>query len=406
MRKIAIIGGGASGMMAGISASKENNIVDIYEANEKLGKKIYITGKGRCNLTNNCDRNDFLKNVVNNSKFLYSAISEVSNEFVINFFEKNGLRLKIERGNRVFPESDKSSDVIKTLEKVLIKSGVNIKYNSRVNDLLVVDNTIKGIVVNGETLFYDSVIICTGGISYPTTGSTGDGYVFAKKYAHKIIKPVAGLSAINLQGNDFAELQGLSLKNVAISCYENNKKIYSDFGEMLFTHFGVSGPIILSLSSFINRKDFNALSLSIDLKPALDNEILNNRLIREFSVNNSKFISSVMRNLVPSSLISLILKRAEINANVKCSEVTKKQRVKLINILKNLTFKIKNLFNIEQAIITSGGVSVKEINPKTMESKLIKGLFFAGEVLDIDGLTGGFNLQIAFSTGYVAGKYA
>ena len=406
MKRIAIIGGGASGMMAGISASLSGNFVDLYESNEKLGKKIYITGKGRCNLTNNCDRLVFFNNVVSNSKFIYSCFSEVSNQFIINFFEKNGLKLKVERGNRVFPESDKASDVIKTLEKLLIKQGVNVKLNTRVSNLLVENNMIKGLIVNDDKIYYDSVIVCTGGISYQATGSTGDGYNFAKIVGHKIITPVAGLSAIKLHGNDFAELQGLSLKNVKISCFNNDKRMFSDFGEMLFTHFGVSGPIVLTMSSYINRENFKNLTISIDLKPALNVETLNARLLREFLENNSKNISSVMRSLVPSSLINLILRRANINPGVKCSEITKKQRFDLINVLKGLTFRVKELFDINQAIITSGGVSVKEINPKTMESKLVNGLFFAGEVLDVDALTGGFNLQIAFSTGYVAGKNA
>ena len=406
MKRIAIIGGGASGMMAGISASLSGNFVDLYESNEKLGKKIYITGKGRCNLTNNCDRLDFFNNVVSNSKFIYSCFSEVSNQFIINFFEKNGLKLKVERGNRVFPESDKASDVIKTLEKLLIKQGVNVKLNTRVSNLIVENNMIKGLIVNDDIIYYDSVIVCTGGISYQATGSTGDGYNFAKIVGHKIITPVAGLSAIKLQGNDFAELQGLSLKNVKISCFNNDKRMFSDFGEMLFTHFGVSGPIVLTMSSYINRENLKNLTISVDLKPALNVETLNARLLREFLENNSKNISSVMRSLVPSSLINLILRRANINPGVKCSEITKKQRFDLINVLKGLTFRVKELFDINQAIITSGGVSVKEINPKTMESKLVNGLFFAGEVLDVDALTGGFNLQIAFSTGYVAGKNA
>lgn len=406
MKRIAIIGGGASGMMAGISASLSGNFVDLYESNEKLGKKIYITGKGRCNLTNNCDRLDFFNNVVSNSKFIYSCFSEVSNQFIINFFEKNGLKLKVERGNRVFPESDKASDVIKTLEKLLIKQGVNVKLNTRVSNLLVENNMIKGLIVNDDKIYYDSVIVCTGGISYQATGSTGDGYNFAKIVGHKIITPVAGLSAIKLQGNDFAELQGLSLKNVKISCFNNDKRMFSDFGEMLFTHFGVSGPIVLTMSSYINRENLKNLTISIDFKPALNVETLNARLLREFLENNSKNISSVMRSLVPSSLINLILRRANINPGVKCSEITKKQRFDLINVLKGLSFRISDLFDINQAIITAGGVSVKEINPKTMESKLVNGLFFAGEVLDVDALTGGFNLQIAFSTGYVAGKNA
>ncbi len=406
MKKIAIIGGGAAGMMAGISASTKDCIVDIYEKNEKLGKKVYITGKGRCNLTNDCDDEDFFKNVVSNPKFLFSCYKNVSSSFVCSFFENNGLKLKTERGNRVFPLSDKSSDVIKTLEKILIRQNVNIYLNTKVDALLFDDEKVLGVLIEGKKRLYDSVIVCTGGLSYPATGSTGDGYNFAKDCKHTIVETKPALSSVLLKGNDFACLQGLSLKNVKLTCFDNGKKIFTDFGEMLFTHFGISGPIVLTMSSYINRKNTKNLSVLIDLKPALDIETLNNRLIREFKTNNLTNISNVLRLLVPSSMINLILTRSNINGDVKCSNITKEQRVKLVYTLKNLKFDIEALLGIEQAIITAGGVSIKEINPKTMESKLKKGLFFAGEVLDVDALTGGFNLQIAFSTGYTAGIYA
>lgn len=406
MKKIAIIGGGAAGMMAGIAASTKDCIVDIYEKNEKLGKKVYITGKGRCNLTNDCEDEDFFKNVVSNPKFLFSCYKNIPSSFICDFFEKNGLKLKTERGNRVFPLSDKSSDVIKTLEKILIKQNVNIFLNTVVDKLLYDEEKILGVLINGEKRFYDSVIVCTGGLSYPTTGSDGDGYIFAKSCKHTIVETKPALSSIILKGNDFASLQGLSLKNVKITCLENGKKIFSDFGEMIFTHFGISGPIVLTASSYINRKNMEKLSIVIDLKPALDFETLDSRLIREFKANKLSNIANVMRLLVPSSMINLILARANINGDVKCSNITKEQRTRLLESLKNLSFNIESISGIEQAIITAGGVSTKEINPKTMESKLKKGLFFAGEVLDVDALTGGFNLQIAFSTGYTAGIYA
>lgn len=407
MREIVIIGGGASGLFAGYSASlnKENHVT-IIEKNEKLGKKIYITGKGRCNFTNNVLSSDFLNNVVTNPKFLYSAIYTFTPENAIDFFENNGMEVAIERGNRAFPKSNKASDVTKTVEKVLLKNKVDVILNTKVEKIDAENNVIKGVKTDKGYFNADSVIVCTGGISYPLTGSTGDGYNFAKHFGHSVIKPKSALCGIELKGNDYLPLQGLSLKNVSIKAELSGKEIYSDFGEMLFTHFGVSGPIILSCSSIINKYQIDKIKLTVDLKPALDEETLDNRLQREIAINNTKDVHNVLRSLLPSSMIDLIIDRAKIPANKKCSTVTKEERKRLVFTLKNLSFDIDGLRSIDEAIVTSGGVNVKEINAKTMESKIVKGLFFAGEVIDVDAFTGGFNLQIAFSTGYLAGQNA
>ncbi len=401
-----VIGGGASGLIAAYTASQKGNKVILLEKNEKLGKKIYITGKGRCNLTNNVLPIDFLNNVVVNSKFLFSAINRFSPQDTIDFFESNGLKLKTERGNRVFPQSDHASDVTKTLEKLLKNSGVEIFLKTRVTS--IVKNDGQGFIVKSVDKVFtcDSVIICTGGVSYPLTGSTGDGYGFAKKFGHALVDLKPSLCGVEFIGSDFAEMQGLSLKNVSLNVFNNQKKIFSDFGEMLFTHFGVSGPMILSASCYINRLDLSNVSFVIDLKPALSFEVLDNRLLNEFSANNNKEICNVLRSLLPKALIKIVLSRSKISSSNSCSEITKEQRRNLINVIKNLTFKVKALRPIEEAVVTSGGVSVKEINPKTMESKLVKGLFFAGEVIDVDAFTGGFNMQIALSTGYLAGLNA
>lgn len=406
MRKIVVIGGGPAGLMSAYTASKNQNQVILLEKNEKLGKKIYITGKGRCNLTNDVIPNDFFPNVVSNPKFVYSAINVFSPKDVFDFFESNGLQLKTERGNRVFPLSDKASDVTKTLEKVIIKSGVDVRLNTEVKEIVVQDGQVKGVKTTFGEIACDGVIVCTGGISYPLTGSTGDGYKFAKSVGHSIIEPKPSLVGIELRGDDFAEMQGLSLKNVTFTVKASEKVLFSQFGEMLFTHFGISGPIVLSASALINRKEMGNLVFFIDLKPALSNEVLSERLIREFKENNLKAISNVMRSLVPKNLIAVILRQAGIRQSKNCSEITVEEREKLVFALKNLKFLPKKLRPIDEAIVTAGGVNVKEINPKTMESKKVKGLFFAGEVLDVDAFTGGFNMQLAFSTGFVAGNNA
>lgn len=392
--KIAIIGGGPAGMMCAIKAA-ENHGITIFEKNEKLGKKLFITGKGRCNLTNYCDEREFLKNMVNNSNFMYSSIYSFSPFTTYYYFEELGLPLKVERGNRVFPLSDKSSDVIKAYEKKLKDLGVKVHLNFEIKSI---EKVGEEFILNGREKF-DKVIIATGGISYKLTGSTGDGYKFAKNFGHKIINQVPGLIGINLKNN--FSLAGLTLKNVELKVIKDKKIISKEFGEMLFTHRGISGPIVLTTSSKINRlKDFE---MFLDLKPALEPEKLDARILRDFSENQNKNIENVMRSLLPKDLISYVLYSAGISGDEKVNQITKIERENLVKTIKNFELKFDSLDNIDRAIVTSGGIDVKEIDPKTMESKKISGLYFIGEVLDLDGLTGGFNIQIANSTGYSCG---
>ena len=405
MKKIIVVGGGAAGMIAAIFAAKtnENANVTLIEKNEKLGKKIYITGKGRCNLTNFCDKSEFVKNVVRNPKFVIGSIYSFFPQELYDFFEENGLRLKVERGNRVFPVSDKASDVTKTLEKLLDKYSVCVKLNERVESLNIVRDKICGVQTDLNSYDCDSVIVCTGGVSYPLTGSTGDGYVFAKSAGHNITEIKPSLVGMELYGENYRDLQGLSLKNVNITFYINGKSVYEDFGEMLFTHFGVSGPVILSCSCNVNRLDLSKAILSIDLKPALTEKQLDERLIREFALSKNQALLSAMRSLLPKSLVPAVITEANVPFEKKCAEISKQERKALVYALKHFSFKVKGLRPVEEAIVTSGGVNVSEVSPKTMESKLIKGLYFAGEVLDVDCYTGGYNLQTAFSTGRSAG---
>lgn len=392
--KIAIIGGGPAGMMCAIKAA-ENHGVTIFEKNEKLGKKLFITGKGRCNLTNYCDEREFLKNMVNNSNFMYSSIYSFSPFTTYYYFEELGLPLKVERGNRVFPLSDKSSDVIKAYEKKLKALGVKININYEVTSI---EKVGEEFIVNGREKF-DKVVIATGGISYKLTGSTGDGYKFAKNFGHKIINQVPGLIGINLKNN--FSLAGLTLKNVELKVIKDKKIISNEFGEMLFTHRGISGPIVLTTSSKINRlKDFE---MFLDLKPALEPEKLDARILRDFSENQNKNIENLMKSLLPKDLISYVLYSAGISGDEKVNQITKIERENLVKTIKNFELKFDSLDDIDRAIVTSGGIDVKDIDPKTMESKKVSGLYFIGEVLDLDGLTGGFNIQIANSTGYSCG---
>lgn len=392
--KIAIIGGGPAGMMCAIKAA-ENHQVTIFEKNEKLGKKLFITGKGRCNLTNYCDEREFLKNIVNNSSFMYSSIYSFSPFTTYYYFEELGLPLKIERGNRVFPASDKSSDVIRAYEKKLKALGVKINLNYEVTSIEKVDGRF---IINGREKF-DKVVIASGGISYKLTGSTGDGYKFAKDFGHKVIDQVPGLIGINLKNN--FSLAGLTLKNVELKVLKDKKILSREFGEMLFTHRGISGPIVLTTSSKINRlKDFE---IYLDLKPALDPEKLDARILRDFHENQNKKLENVMKSLLPRDLIIYVLEGAGISGDKKVNQITKEDRERLVRTIKNFSLKFDSLDDIDRAIVTSGGVDVKEIDPKTMESKKVKGLYFIGEVLDLDGLTGGFNIQIANSTGYSCG---
>lgn len=392
--KIAIIGGGPAGMMCAIKAA-ENHQVTIFEKNEKLGKKLFITGKGRCNLTNYCDEREFLKNIVNNSSFMYSSIYSFSPFTTYYYFEELGLPLKVERGNRVFPASDKSSDVIKAYEKKLKDLGVKINLNYEVTSIEKVDGKF---IINGREKF-DKVVIASGGISYKLTGSTGDGYKFAKDFGHKVIDQVPGLIGINLKNN--FSLAGLTLKNVELKVLKDKKILSREFGEMLFTHRGISGPIVLTTSSKINRlKDFE---MYLDLKPALDPEKLDARILRDFHENQNKNLENVMKSLLPRDLIIYVLEGAGISGDKKVNQITKEDRESLVKTIKNFELKFDSLDDIDRAIVTSGGVDVKDIDPKTMESKKVSGLYFIGEVLDLDGLTGGFNIQIANSTGYSCG---
>lgn len=404
MSKVIVVGGGAAGMMACHAAAMCGHQVTLLEKNEKLGKKIYITGKGRCNLTNASDMEALFANVMSNRKFLYSAFYTFDNNQVIDLFEMNGMATKTERGNRVFPVSDHSSDVISTMAKVLKNDNVEVKLNTTVQSLIIKDNKACGVIVNGKEISADNVILCTGGLSYPSTGSTGDGYKFAKKAGHRITDCTPSLVPFNIREEWVKDLQGLSLKNSAVTIYDEKKKLYSDFGEMLFTHFGVSGPMILSASGNIKAAEFaKPLKLVIDLKPAMTEEQLDKRILRDFDENKNKQFRNSVSKLLPSKLIPIIIDLSGIDPDKKVNEISKEERNHFVHLLKNLTMTINGLRGWNEAIITKGGINVKDVNPSTMESKLVSNLFFAGEVLDLDAMTGGYNLQIAWSTGYLAG---
>lgn len=385
-------------MAAGTLAERGFDVT-LADKNEKTGKKLYITGKGRCNVTNECDGKEFLASVVSNPKFLMSAINAFDSYDTVDFLQKNGLNTVTERGNRVFPASQKSSDVIKTFTDYCRKNGVKILLSAKV---VGVKSDGEDFVVSfsDKTERFQKVIVATGGLSYPSTGSTGDGYEIAKSFGHKIVKPVQALVPIELNEPWVQKLSGLSLKNVRCTVTAGEKEIASDFGEMLFTHKGVSGPIILSLSSKINRLNPNGLKLVIDLKPALSDDVLDARLQRDFADLNLKQFKNSLDGLLPKSLVPVVVGLSKIDPEQKVGQITREQRKNLVHLLKNLTFSVKKLAGFEEAIVTAGGVDVKEINPKTMESKLQKGLYFVGEVLDVDALTGGFNIQIALSTAY------
>ena len=412
MSKVIVLGGGPAGMFAAYFAAKNGHKVTLLEQNEKLGKKLYITGKGRCNITNASDMEDLFANVCSNEKFLYSAFYSYTNEQVVEFFEEYGLRTKVERGNRVFPVSDRSSDVIATLTKALKSASVEVKLYTKVTSLLTEEidgqTQIKGISLeDGTSMMADSVILATGGISYPSTGATGDGYRFAEKLNHKIVEPSPSLVPFEIQESWVTEMQGLALKNVSITIEREGKKLYNDFGEMLFTHFGVSGPMILSASASIKPayfKDFaHEMTLKIDLKPALDKEQLDKRILKDFEEAKNKQYKNSIQKLLPSKMIPIIITLSGIDPDKKVNEITKEERRKLVDLLKGLPMTIIGLRGWNEAIITKGGVSVKNVNPSTMESKVVKNLYFAGELLDLDAMTGGYNLQIAWSTGYLAG---
>ncbi|MDE5667145.1 MAG: NAD(P)/FAD-dependent oxidoreductase, partial [Clostridia bacterium] len=380
------------------------NDVTVFEKNEKSGKKIYITGKGRWNVTHDCTPAEFLENVVSNPKFLTGAIYSFSPEKCVQFFEDGGLKLKLERGGRYFPVSDKASDVTRCLENYCKNADATFKFGEKVEKIDILHSTMLHIITAKDEYKFDNVIVCTGGLSYPLTGSTGDGYDFARTAGHKIIPLKQGLCGLNLKGDFYKSLQGLTLKNVNLSVLNGEKLIKSFFGEMLFTHFGVSGPIVLSASSLINRQDLKQIKLVLDLKPALSDEQLDKRLLRDFEAYKNKSISNCLKELLPAALIAEVLKRSGIKPETQVNSVTKAQRLSLLTTVKNFDMIVASLRDFSEAIITCGGVDVKEINPKTMESKLVKGLYFCGEVLDLDAFTGGYNLQIAFATGYAAGN--
>ena len=406
MNKVIVVGAGAAGMMAAYFAAKNKNKVTLIEKNEKTGKKIYITGKGRCNITNACDVEDLFANVMSNKKFLYSAFYGFTNSDVIDFFENHGIKTKIERGNRVFPVSDHSSDVISALERALKEQNVDILLNTCVEKIECEDSQVTGVVLcGGRKIEADAVIVATGGMSYQATGSTGDGYRFAEESGHKVTECTPSLVPFNAKEEWVAKIQGLSLKNVLVTIYDGRKKLYEDFGEMLFTHFGVSGPLILSASAAIKQNTIKKpLQMFIDLKPALSYEALDKRILREFDDAKNKQFKNSINKLLPSKMIPVIIGLSGIDPDKKVNEISKDEREGLVNLLKKLPVTLNGTRQWNEAIVTKGGISTKDINPSTMESKIIKNLYFAGEVLDLDALTGGYNLQIAWSTGALAGK--
>lgn len=411
--RVIVIGGGAAGMIAAITSSNEGNDVTLIEKTSSLGNKIKITGKGRCNLTFDGDIEDFKNNIVKNFKFMYSSFNAFSNVDVVNYFNKLGVKTKIERGGRVFPVSDDANEVVKVLKDELNKNHVNIIYNVSVDNFILDNNKIKALKLsNNKIIECDKCIIATGGKSYPKTGSSGDGYMYAKKLGHKIVDLKPGLVPLRSSDSICKLLQGLSLKNVTLSLkYKGGKEIYKEFGEMMFSHFGITGPIVLSASSKLNRVENvdnlmqnNDIIASIDLKPALDDDTLDKRICRDFEKYTNKEFKNSLDDLLPKKLIPVIIELSGIDENKKVNQITKEERKRLVKLLKNLQITITGFMPFDIAVITSGGVDVKDINPKTMESKIVKGIYFAGEILDVDAHTGGFNLQIAFSTGYAAGK--
>ena len=410
MKKIAVIGCGAAGMMAALAAAESGGSVTIFEKNEKPGKKIYITGKGRCNVTNACDVSDFFDNVRRNPRFLYSAVYSYDNHAVMDFFEENGCRLKVERGERVFPVSDHSSDIIRTLYNAAKKAGVNVKFEVEVFSVEAEQGMVKAVTYSkkDEPITreeFDSVIVCTGGMSYPSTGSTGDGYRFARDLGHTVIPATPSLVPFEVEEDWCTDLQGLSLKNVGLKLFmDKAKAVYDGFGEMLFTHFGVSGPLVLTASCYYDKDKTGRFLL--DLKPALDEQQLDKRILRDFDDAPNRQFKNSLGGLFPSKLIPVMIRLSGIDPEKPVNSITREERLAFGKLIKNLPMTIKKTRSFNEAIITRGGVSVKEVDPSTMQSKLVSGLYFAGEVLDVDTVTGGFNLQVAWSTGHLAGMSA
>lgn len=400
--KVIVVGGGPAGMCAAISAKKSGYDVILLEKTSRLGKKLSITGKGRCNITSSLDMSEFIQNIPGNGRFLYSAFQNFTNKDILNLLN---IPTKNERGNRVFPVSDRAEDVVEALRRKL--EGVKIEYNTKVEKILVKDNQVYGVKAKNKIYEADKVIIATGGLSYPMTGSTGDGYEMAKQVSHTVTELRPSLVAMTTEGESLEEcqmLQGLTLKNVAIKVFENNKKVYDDFGEMLFTHFGISGPIVLSASAHLVRTKMKNAFFEIDLKPGLTEERLQERLLRDFDKYKNKEIRNGLNDLLPKAMIPVIIEKSNIDENKKINEIKKEERNKLVENIKHFKIQITGFRPIKEAIVTAGGINVKEINPKTMQSKIVKGLYFAGEIIDVDAYTGGFNLQIAYSTGFTAGK--
>lgn len=406
MSKVLIVGGGAAGMLASIFAARNGNEVHVFEKNEKLGKKLFITGKGRCNITNAGDMENLFENVVSNRKFLYSSFYSYTNEDVISFFETLGVPTKIERGNRVFPVSDHSSDVIGALSGEMKRTGVKVHLYTKVSKILTENGRFSGLeFADGVCVQGDACVIATGGFSYQTTGSNGDGYRFAEELGHTVTDIYPSLVPLAIEEEFVKELQGLSLKNVEAAIYDGKKKLYQDFGEMLFTHYGVSGPLILSGSSHIAKKaGEKKLKLVIDLKPALTEEQLDQRVLRDFEQNINKQFKNAVTRLFPAKLIPVMIERSKIDPEKKVHDISREERQSFVKLIKHFEMTISGLRGYNEAIITKGGVKVKEVDPGTMESKLVPGVYFAGEVLDLDALTGGYNLQIAWSTAYAAGS--
>lgn len=406
MSKVLVTGGGAAGMFAAIAAAENGNEVLLYEKNEKLGKKLFITGKGRCNLTNACDADTFYTSVISNPRFLYSSFGGYTNHDVIAFFERIGVRTKTERGGRVFPVSDHSSDVIRGLENELRRKGVEVKLHSEVKRIETKEGRFSRLFFSdGSAAEGDCCIVATGGLSYRATGSTGDGYRFAEEIGHTVKQCIPSLVPVEVKEPWVKELQGVSLKNVEVTVCDGKKKLFQEFGEMLFTHYGVSGPLLISASSRVGRKLMEKpLTLEIDLKPALDEEMLHKRILRDFEENQNRQFKNAVGKLFPAKLVPVMVRLSGILPEKKVNVISREERSNFVHLIKHLKMTLTKLRDYDEAIITKGGISTKEIDPKTMESKLMKGVYFAGEVLDLDALTGGFNLQIAWSTGYAAGK--
>lgn len=403
-KRIAVIGGGPAGMIAAATAGSLGKDVILFEKNSKLGKKMFITGKGRCNITNAGEVEELIENIVANKSFLYSSFYSFTNNDIIELLKAYGVETKIERGNRIFPVSDKSSDVIKAFERYLNNNRVKIELNKEIKFIeRLEDGKFKIVFTNSEEQYFNKVIIATGGMSYQQTGSTGDGYIFAKSLGHSITNLKPALIPCEIKEEWVKELQGLALKNVMISAYVEDRRIFEDFGELLFTHYGISGPIVLTMSSYINKYYGKKIKIVVDLKPALTNEKLETRVLKDFEKYSKKQFKNSLEDLLPRKLIPLIIKLSKIDEDKFVNQITREERKGLVNLLKNLKMSFSDFRPINEAIVTSGGVSTLEIDSSTMESKIVKGLFFAGEVIDVHALTGGYNLQIAYSTGYLAG---